>query len=98
MGKNTAEYMRDYRARKKAEGTAAERIAYLPADKPGTMDGMRVENLMRYVAELEAEVAHLKRELAKRGVLAVSAEGKVAVQPLPGYSTRPFTPVPKKGK
>lgn len=49
--------------------------------------------------DLVEEVRHLKAELAKRPMI-----GKVAQRPSVditgehGYSTRPFTPVPKGGK
>ena len=44
------------------------------------------------IAELEAEVKHLKAELAKRP----SAVEELVRLKQNQYSTRPFTPVPKK--
>ena len=69
-----AAYMREYRARHRVNA-----VTFSPS-------GDLFAALAR-VAELEAEVKHLKAELAKRpNIYAVANQ----------YSTRPFTPVPKK--
>lgn len=77
MKRDRAAYMREYRARVKVRTT----------DMRTT--GGRIEaafDLIKAdvrIAELEAEVRHLKAELAKRPVAHA-------------YSSRPFTPVPKR--
>ena len=93
MSKTDPEYMRAYRARKKAEQKAEHEVF--------TFDGHDLRDLKR-ISELEAEVKHLKAELAQRAVVAGSQVGI----PVPGlsrtttagFNTRGFTPAPKKGK
>ena len=83
MSRNRAAYMREYRAKRKAE-------RYVPkadTDDPTKPDIwiQRAFAASACIRDLEAEVARLKRELAAR--------------PTPGgFNTRPFTPVPKPGK
>jgi uncharacterized small protein (DUF1192 family) len=76
MPSNSAEYMREYRARKKAAHEDYD------AAKP-TIGRIKSECHDR-IAELEAEVARLKRELAARTTVG------------PAFNSRPFTPVPKR--
>jgi len=64
MGRERADYMREYRRRRAAEPTV---------------------NAAVNIAELEAEVARLKRELAARPAREFGT-----------FNSRPFTPVPKK--
>lgn len=86
------EYMRDYRARQRPK-----------LDLP---EMMRIDHAAR-VRELEEEVRHLKEELAKRPTSAhgvghgANADAMIVVadaQYGQRFNTRPFTPVPKKGK
>ena len=85
-----AAYMREYRKRRKWSDIAAgkvdaaqESIRSSPAYRDQYADLIAAHER---IAELEAEVARLKRELAQR-----------TTQP-GGFNTRPFTPVPKSGK
>ena len=99
MSKTDAEYMRAYRARRKAVtiGTAStmEELADLTNPIMAKQAGR--------IAELEAEVKHLKAELAKRtsgpAVNPEYAERWAAndwVGPKSGsFNSRPFTPSPK---
>jgi hypothetical protein len=74
MGRERADYMREYRRRQK---TTHE---HYDAVKP-EIGRIKTEASVR-IAELEAEVVRLKRELASRP--AVHA-----------FNSRPFRPVPK---
>ncbi len=104
-----AEYMRDYRARKKARPVenAVTDGRMLGWDCPicdqhvTSMIVLNDENRAR-IAELEEEIRHLKAELAKRpghqasGVTYPMAEKPIDIGPqLERFNTRPFTPVPK---
>jgi predicted ABC-type exoprotein transport system permease subunit len=78
MSKTDAEYMRAYRARRKAE----QSIAIEPLS-------LRDER----IAELEAEVKHLKAELAKRPEVRPLV---APVQHVPGHTyQQDFRPAPK---
>jgi hypothetical protein len=70
--------MRDYRKRKRSALTLREAVAlkFGPDYAPDESETAAI------VADLEAEVARLKRELASRPVG-------------PAFNSRPFTPVPK---
>lgn len=107
------EYMRAYRARERdkikvtgvwANDETSEPLNMGPSWRPS---GDLFAALAK-VGELEEEVRHLKEELAKRPTMNVE-EGVVTLPRTPrkgdritiitpGFSTRPFTPVPKKGK
>ena len=92
MVRNRAEYMRNYRAAKRAETPNISPLR-------DTIDtGQAV--LVKRISELEDEVAHLKRELAKRGPLLPEAVKRSldAYGSPRGFNTRPFTPVPKHPK
>ena len=78
MGRDRAAYMREYRARRK-EDLRLVLDVIVPAGW---------EQAAARIAELEAEIKHLKAELAKRPPTIMPG--------LHQYSTRPFTPVPKK--
>ena len=65
MGKNSAEYMRAYRARKKA-GVPNQTWADV------------AESRVRRIAELEEEVRHLKGELAARTPLSTDASRRAS--------------------
>ena len=82
MSKTDAEYMRTYRARKKAE-TEPIITSYVSDHIP----------CQREISDLRAEVKHLKAELAKRptehGMFVTHTEYA------PGFNSRPFTPAPK---
>lgn len=58
MGRDRAAYMREYRARKRAASEADESIAYTST--------VLFHDASKRILELEAEVRHLKAELAKR--------------------------------
>ena len=102
-----AEYMRAYRAHKKAAYPSLERQAKEEAEFEAA-DHTKDHR----IAELEAEVKHLKAELAKRPDevrAAVNAErSHLNRAPLPldyplprpegSFNSRPFVPAPKKGK
>jgi len=77
MSRDRAAYMRDYRKRQRRETVMN---TTMPAQ--AVRDLIDAEDRIR---ALEAEVRHLKAELATR-------------PGAPGFNTRPFTPVPKKGK
>ena len=94
MSKTNAEYMRAYRARKKVMPIVSD----IPAELTRRDDR---------IAELEAEVKHLKAELAKRPTAAAYAERMQTLHDeaaekwqsaRAGFNSRPFTPAPKKGK
>lgn len=106
MSKTDAEYMRAYRARKKALGTetimgydATKAEQYIVELEEGISmakglvtqaDALaRAERAKR--EELEAEVKHLKAELAKRGVGVVKTTIPIGER----FNSRPFTPAPK---
>lgn len=75
-----AAYMRDYRRRQRSEQI-----------KNTTMPSAVVADLLTAqdrIRELEAEVRHLRAELAKRP----------AATDLRPFNSRPFTPVPKSHK
>ena len=104
MSKTDAEYMRAYRARRKAEADARETAAIRLIDKTVEHDQ---RPLLKRIAELEAEVKHLKEELAKRPVVEepitmpngdAGHQWRRAPYSEPGFNSRPFTPAPKKGK
>ena len=80
MPSNSAEYMREYRARKKAAKVVD--LTTVGGRVEATFDLVRAN--VR-IAELEAEVARLKRELASRPA-PVQAHS---------FNSRPFRPVPK---
>jgi len=97
MSKTDAEYMRAYRARKKS----------LDAMKTTIMEGYDAGVAAKRIAELEAEVKHLKAELAKRDTpqaRTITRNGYAMRSVGPGavvsdrFNSRPFTPAPKKGK
>jgi hypothetical protein len=101
----TAEYMRAYRARKKAE--RAEAAAYPPEGRPVMLRRRPLSEQPLHHREcasridgLEAEVRHLKAELATRPLKLPSQDPNSLAYHTPGYgnqySSRPFTPVPKK--
>jgi hypothetical protein len=95
MKRDRAAYMREYRASKKA---AHERY---DEAKPliGHLKTLAHEQAERIV-ELEAEVARLKRDLALHPTewpLPPHLDPTVAV-PAVRFNSRPFTPVPKRGK
>jgi len=72
--------MREYRKRQRRETVMN---TTMPAQ--AVRDLIDAEDRIRV---LEAEVRHLKAELATRPAAIVAS----------GFNTRPFTPVPKKGK
>ena len=80
-----AAYMRQYRAQKRVADLAS--LPPMPIEQERALG---IEELIWWqdrVEALEAEVKHLKAKLAKRpDIYAVANQ----------YSTRPFTPVPKK--
>ena len=97
MTRNRAEYMREYRSRKK--GTPGAIGQNTRADT-----GERVRQAYAdHVAELEAEVKHLKAELANRAIkkenipeLQRRIEAAYGGPPPAGtFNSRPFTPAPK---
>jgi hypothetical protein len=59
MGRDRAAYMRDYSARQQASVEVAE-----PPARKAQSDALAVAN--RRIGELEAEIRHLKIELARR--------------------------------
>jgi hypothetical protein len=86
-----AAYQREYRLRKREQGVQRS-ISRLT----------KAAQMTDRIEELEAEVQHLKSELAKRAVVAdkqvgIPAPG-LARTTTAGFNTRPFTPAPKKGK
>jgi hypothetical protein len=124
MSKTDAEYMRAYRARRKAEVAEMERalnggqpaadvvmdlrseVAAMHAHIVELEKGMRMSKDVVAQAdalarserakreELEAEVEHLKAELAKREPDLYFTRPPA---PAPGsFNTRPFTPVPRQ--
>ena len=77
MSKTDAEYMRAYRARRKAAQEESAIFAHPLASDLIIRDDR--------IAELEAEVKHLKAELAKRPVVApVGGFGRPQPAPKPG--------------
>ena len=80
-----AAYMREYRARQKVDAMNADPHQW-------TRDDLRTATSR--ITELEAEVKHLKAELAKRPLRFGRPEPDV-VSAMNAYNTRPFTPVPK---
>lgn len=89
MPSNSAEYMRSYRARRKEAATDDESIAYTST--------VEAHVAQERIAELEAEVLHLKAELAKRPT--AGKYDPAALKTLYAeerFNTRPFTPVPKR--
>jgi len=93
MSRDRAAYMREYRAIQRAK---IER-----SRQPVTV--VRLDAADR-IAELEAEVRHLKAELAKRGLDLVldTTPMRVAtpeqIARTDRFNSRPFTPVPKSRK
>lgn len=88
MERNRAEYMRAYRAAKRGETPNVSPLR-------DTADSGSAA-LVKRIAELEDEVAHLKRELAKRpSLLPEPVRASLETYGSPGFNTRPFTPVPK---
>ena len=75
MGKNSAEYMRAYRARKKAEAEEPLRAAVALGD--GMVEHAE-RPLRARIAELEEEVRHLKGELAARTPLSTDASRRAS--------------------
>jgi hypothetical protein len=69
MGKNSAEYMRAYRARKKAERDG-ERIGPLMAPAGDLFVALAV------IERLEEEVRYLKAELARKPAVLLHADRK----------------------
>jgi len=78
-----AEYMRNYRALRKINEANSEEIA----DTASTIAVLQRQK----IEALEAEVKHLKAELARRS-------GSLYNDPTERFNSRPFTPAPKKGK
>jgi len=79
----------------------------MQADALARAERQTAADAMARITELEAEVKHLKAELAKRPTgglfmpLEVEAEFKAIQDRMkrPGqFNSRPFTPAPKKGK
>ena len=79
MSKTDAEYMRAYRARRKAEQSVAIEPLSLRDDR---------------IAELEAEVKHLKAELAKRPP-EPEIYRRLGAKVLSEFAPADFRPVPK---
>jgi hypothetical protein len=79
MGRDRAAYMRDYRARHRAEREPAAPKAERDAD---------LVVALQQIMQLEAEVRHLKAELARRSLSSLPTTHQ--------FNSRPFTPVPKK--
>ena len=75
MGRDRAAYMREYRKRQRREV-----VMNTTMPVQAVRDLIDAEDRIR---ALEAEVRHLKAELATRPAQ-------------PGFNTRPFTPVPKR--
>ena len=96
MSKTDAEYMRAYRARRKA------RVLGVAATMEELADITNTEMARQAIriAELEDEVRHLKAELAKRiGMSTITANAApISHTETRGFNSRPFTPAPKKGK
>ena len=111
MSKTDAEYMRAYRARRKAEAAQIKQwtdesnaanekaLREVGADTHADLLVARVR-----ITELEAEVKHLKAELAKRPVVEepitmpngdAGHQWRRAPYSEPGFNSRPFTPAPK---
>lgn len=89
------EYMKAYRARKTSVTPVANPTLILSADLPAFIpdwDGIKARDAR--IAELEEEVRHLKEELARRPDFR-NAAGVDRFEEHT-YSTRPFTPVPKR--
>jgi hypothetical protein len=89
MGRDRAAYMREYRAKKReiVAHHAGETHLTQPCKvqhPDGSWSECDIHMLQRLNAELEAEVRHLKAELARR---------PPEIRP---FNSRPFTPVPKK--
>ena len=89
-----AEYMRAYRKRRKDAGLppgpeTTEAWAEIQRNEAFKV----IPELEAKIETLEAEVKHLKAELAQR------TPGRVRIfDNEPGFNSRPFTPAPKKGK
>jgi len=94
MSKTDAEYMRAYRARKKAEQRPG------PDDPDGEVALLRLawETADRERTALQAEVKHLKAELATRPKIHPAIERMFPLAVDRSFNSRPFTPAPKKGK
>jgi phage-related tail protein len=103
--------MRQYRARKKAEAFASEvletaelgRSLVERADHLARTERQTAADAIARIAELETEVAHLKRQLAMRltpipsqTVNAIAADSGPIGRGVSGFNTRGFTPAPKK--
>ena len=97
-----AEYMRNYRAKIKSMSDAI-RTTTEAADRLDIAIESQAPGLLDRIAELEAEVKHLKAELAQRGTPTAFAEDWAdpamdVYNQLGSFNSRPFTPAPKKGK
>ena len=84
MGRDRAAYMRDYRARQRDR----------------TVDKPLVQRQAIRIAELEDEIARLKRELAARPIASpysVTSTGasEISRPRDPAFNSHPFRPVPK---
>ena len=103
MARNRAEYMRDYRAKRtKAEREATVEMVGLVSGSTSEGDVAVILGQSKRITELEAEVKHLKAELAKRqeSMFGVRTEMPRTAQDFHhgSFNSRPFTPAPKKGK
>jgi hypothetical protein len=88
-----AEYMREYRAKRTAaERDATVRMVGLVGSSTSEGDVAVILGQSKRIAELEAEVKHLKAELAKRVTTFEYGGGMIAGS----FNTRPFTPVPRE--
>lgn len=84
MGRDRAAYMREYRARRKVRHEEYDEVKPL------------IGALKSRVTELEAEVRHLKAELAKRADHEARRDAETIAAYHDRFNTRPFTPVPKR--